>query len=146
MLVDLALPITRKSPMDTATDVVDCVYCGEAFSLDAPYVGKGCRIRHFGMLNDERYRVEYECCDAKCEHSGYRPDYLGPLENELGKYCWQGRHRAVHLRRKDFDKGDSNYIEANGLDEEYYVEGFGSVDLSEALWWQNWDRLMLKKL
>ncbi|KAF8423245.1 hypothetical protein EV426DRAFT_602791 [Tirmania nivea] len=135
MIVDQVLP-SSDAQSRNPTGLAHCVYCHEAFSLEAPAAGKGCRIKHYNDCEDSGELVEYGCCGEWLEYADYDPKCHAPPETELGDYCWEGRHHAVPLKKKNFKQGN---LEKLGLDETYVLEGLGRVKLKDALWWQNWE-------
>lgn len=137
MIVDQALP-SSSAPSGNPTGLAHCVYCHQAFSLEAPTAGKGCRIKHYNDFDDSGELIEYACCGAWLEYYDYDPKCHAPPETELGNYCWEGRHHAAPLKKKHFRRSRGDLAEL-GLDETYVLDGLGRVKLKDALWWQNWD-------
>ena len=137
MIVDQALP-SSSAPPGNSTGLAHCVYCHEAFSLEAPDAGKGCRIKHYSDFDDSGELIEYACCGAWLEYYDYDPKCHEPPETELGDYCWEGRHHAAPLKKRHFRRSREE-LEELGLDETYELGGLGIVKLKNALWWRNWD-------
>lgn len=124
MLLDHVWPPVPAVP-NAQVELAHCVYCHQPFnSLDTET--DKCRVEHFRELEDDGDWAEYSCCGEKIESADNDYDCHGPIEEQMGKYCYEGPHRAEYIVREEWQKDGDDEEEEEDEDE----------DGGDVVWWK----------